>query len=84
MTRTDLIMLRVAVVLAILFAPAAAFAASINFNPTAAARPHVQFNLPLHIDVKPRVYRDIDVLDPCRDDARVKTTRQRRVCQLRR
>lgn len=84
MTRTVLILLRVAAVSAISLAPAAALAASINMNSTMSVRPHVQFNLPLHIDVKPRVYRDIDVLDPCRDDDRVRTARQRRVCRSQR
>ena len=53
-------------------APIAASATSINVNTNTPVRPHVHLNAPLHLDVRPRTFHDLDLSETCRADERIK------------
>ena len=61
MVRTVFPMVGATGLLAAIFAPAEAGANTLNIN----VRPHLHINTTLHVDVKPRLYRDVVFVESC-------------------
>lgn len=61
MVRTIFAMISAAVVLTTFFAPAEAGANTLNIH----LRPNLPVNTTLHVDVKPRLYRDVVLVESC-------------------
>ncbi|TKT73071.1 hypothetical protein YH63_017485 [Afipia massiliensis] len=59
--------------------PAMALANNLNVNAGThiPMRPHVNLNATINLDVKSRMFRDIDLSDTCRADERIKTKGKR-------
>ncbi|MEH2509263.1 hypothetical protein V1291_000617 [Nitrobacteraceae bacterium AZCC 1564] len=54
-------MIGVAGLLTAIFAPAEAGANTLNIH----VRPHLRINTTLHVDIKPRLYRDVILAESC-------------------
>ena len=50
---------------------------SVNAGTHIPMRPHVNLNATINLDVKSRMFRDIDLSDTCRADERIKTKGKR-------
>ncbi len=59
--------------------PAMALANNLNVNAGThiPMRPHVNLNATINLDVKSRMFRDIDLSDACRAEERIKTKGKR-------
>jgi hypothetical protein len=61
MVRAVFSMISAAVIMMALFRPVEAVANTLNIH----VRPHIPINTTLHVDVKPRLYRDVVVVESC-------------------
>jgi hypothetical protein len=80
MVRTTFATISAAVIMSALFAPAEAAANTLNIH----VRPNIPINTTLHVDVKPRLYRDVVLVDSCGSPLKPKgrSLGVRKRCQL--